>query len=436
MKRPSIIDLFAGVGGMSLGMEAAGFDIDISLELNPIHAAAHHFNFPYTSTICGDITQYPSSKLEQILQNRNRNELDLLVGGAPCQGFSQIGKRQLEDPRNQLIFEYFRVVKDLQPKYFVFENVPGIISGKHKQFIVELIEEFEKIGYTITLPYKILDTSVYKVAQNRKRFILLGSRQGTKKLCYPNPQCSKSNGNSFSLFPDETSPICTAFEAIGDLEPFDAFIGQDMGIPFSELTYKPYSESFSYKKSDTFKLCHNRVLKSNLLWGHLGSNHTSTSIERFHKTIPGQTEKKSRFFKLAPKLPSNTLRAGTPSGKGAFTAARPIHYLHPRCITIREAARLHSFPDWFNFHRTIWHGFRQIGNSVPPLLAKYIGDEIIRNLDLSTDKIEIYNLKKQEEKLLQMNMTEASKYFGYERSYMPKRKRPNPKSKQIDLINE
>ncbi len=434
MKRPSVIDLFAGVGGMSLGMEAAGFDIDISLELNPIHSAVHHFNFPYTSTICGDISQYATSKLEAILKERNRNELDLVVGGAPCQGFSQIGKRQLDDPRNQLVFEYFRVVRDLKPNYFIFENVPGIVAGNHKRFISELIEEFEKIGYNVTLPYKILNASYYNVAQARKRFILMGSKKRVEKLSYPTPSYSKSEENSISLFPQENIQVRTALEAIGDLASFDAFIGEDKGIPFSKLKYGEYSNLFSHNKSKEFKLCHNRVLPFNSLWGHLGSNHTSVSIERFDKTLPGNTEKKSRFFKLSPDLPCNTLRAGTPSGKGAFTAARPIHYLHPRCITIREAARLHSYPDWFNFHRTIWHGFRQIGNSVAPLFAKSIGDVILQNLNIDADSLEVYDLEMQNEKLLRMNMTEATKYFGYERSYMPTRKRLP--SKQVATINE
>ncbi|HFA49729.1 MAG TPA: DNA cytosine methyltransferase [Bacteroidetes bacterium] len=435
MSRPSIIDLFAGVGGMSLGMEAAGFDIDISVELNPVHAAVHHFNFPYTSTICGDLTKISTIELASILEERNRNELDVLVGGAPCQGFSQIGKRQLDDPRNQLVFEYFRVVRDLRPKYFVFENVPGIIAGKHKQFISELIEEFDKIGYSITLPYKVLNAANFNVAQSRKRFILLGTRKGQTKLSYPLALCNKSEKeNTFSLFPNNDCRVPTAHDAINDLEPFHAFVGEDEGIPFSEINYGEYSKKLSFLKSAEFALCHNRNLNSNYLWGHLGSKHTEISIKRFAATIPGKTEKGSRFFRLSPELPCNTLRAGTPSGKGAFTAARPIHYSYPRCITIREAARLHSYPDWFNFHRTIWHGFRQIGNSVAPLFAKSIGEATIRNLKVNLDNLEIYELEKQEEKLTKMNMTEATKYFGYDRNYMPTRKRSQ--SKKIAAIYE
>lgn len=420
---------------MSLGMEAAGFDIDISLELNPIHAAVHHFNFPYTTTVCGNISAYPSSKLVHILQERGRAELDLIVGGAPCQGFSQIGKRQLDDPRNQLVFEYLRVVRDLAPKYFVFENVPGIIAGNHKKFINELIEEFDKIGYAVTLPYKVLDAKNYNVAQVRRRFILIGSKKGQKAVSYPSPYCKAEQADNMqTLFPVTNCKVPNAFDAMGDLELFPAFMGKDEGIPASQIRYTEYSEKLSFNKSEEFRLCHNRKLTSHRLWGHVGSNHTAVSVERFKNTTPGNTEKISRFFKLSPKLPCNTLRAGTPSGKGAFTAARPIHYKHPRCITVREAARLHSYPDWFNFHRTIWHGFRQIGNSVAPFFAKSIGEEIIKNLQLDLTQFEIYELEEQNEKLLSMNMSEASRYFGYERSYMPTRKRMA--NKKIETVNE
>jgi len=111
------------------------------------------------------------------------------------------------------------------------------------------------------------------------------------------------------------------------------------------------------------------------------------SIKRFHDAECGKNEAISRFFKLHPDKPCNTLRAGTNSDHGAHTAPRPIHYAHPRCISVREGARLHSFPDWFQFHRTIWHGFREIGNAVAPLLGKAIGDELMKGLAINTDEL-------------------------------------------------
>lgn len=139
--------------------------------------------------------------------------------------------------------------------------------------------------------------------------------------------------------------------------------------------------------------------------------HSETSIARFRATANGEVEKISRFLKLDPDGICNTLRAGTPSNRGAFTAPRPIHPEQPRCITVREAARLHSYPDWFRFHSTKWHGFRQIGNSVPPLLARAVAAQLIEVLDvkLSTPSQEII-LKSSD--LLQIKMAKAAAKYG------------------------
>jgi DNA (cytosine-5)-methyltransferase 1 len=153
-----------------------------------------------------------------------------------------------------------------------------------------------------------------------------------------------------------------------------------------------------------------REYDKKLLTSSLISKHKDTSIQRFSATAQGEVESVSRFYKLALDGISNTLRAGTPSNRGAFTAPRPIHPSTPRCITVREAARLHSYPDWFRFHKTIWHGFRQVGNSVPPLLAKAVASQIIQIMNLSpTLNEEVYTLG--EEKLLQFNMTTASLHY-------------------------
>ena len=145
-------------------------------------------------------------------------------------------------------------------------------------------------------------------------------------------------------------------------------------------------------------------------------------MERFASTPHGKIEKISRFHKLDPDGLCNTLRAGTASNKGAFTSPRPIHPFVPRCITVREAARLHSYPDWFRFHPTKWHGFRQIGNSVPPLLAQAVAGEIIKSLG-----IEPFQTKCVKElgdiSLLTLDMSEAAKYFGVSRHVIEPRTR-------------
>jgi DNA (cytosine-5)-methyltransferase 1 len=161
------------------------------------------------------------------------------------------------------------------------------------------------------------------------------------------------------------------------------------------------------------------------VYGHLGSKHQETSINRFLSTEPGTVEKTSRFFKLAPDGLCHTLRAGTASDRGAYTAPRPIHYQVPRCITVREAARLHTFPDWFQFHNTIWHGFREIGNAVVPLLSQTLGQEILRSLGIDVSLLEIRTLESPDRKYLSYNMAQASEYWNIPVDVIPQRKRLN-----------
>lgn len=417
MKRPVAIDLFAGCGGMSLGLEAAGFDIAAAVEFDAVHSMVHHFNFPYTSTICKDISKLKSSELlNAVKENGYSQDIDVIAGGPPCQGFSQIGKRQLDDPRNSLVFEYLRIIKDIRPKYFIFENVPGIASGKHKKFLDELIIEFEAIGYNIAKPISILDASLYGAPQKRKRLILIGSRNDMPMALYP----SQTHDNSIDS--TEMLSLTTVGQAISDISRIPAFIGNDLGIPMDAMDYSGFRENYSFVPSGIFKLCHKRTVE-HIVFNHVGSNHTEKSMNKFSATLPGTTEKTSRFFKLAVDGQCNTLRAGTASDKGAYTAARPIHYEVPRCITVREAARLHSFPDWFQFHSTIWHSFREIGNAVIPMFSKAIGDQIIKALNVDTSKLNRMNLSSINRSLLSYNMGQASEYWDVPNDVIAKRKR-------------
>lgn len=425
MERPTVIDLFSGCGGMSLGLEAAGFNIVASVEIDPIHNLVHHFNFPYGVSLCEDISNVSSKELLKAVEKKGfSSDIDLIAGGPPCQGFSHIGKRQLDDPRNSLVFEYVRIIKEVKPKYFIFENVPGIASGEHKKFLQELIVEFENIGYSITKPVSILDAALYGSPQKRKRVIILGSRADVNKVLYPEPTHSEVNLNQLSLFNFELLPIPTCENAIGDLLLHPIFINYDTGIDSSQLDYTKFRTSFSLKPSGEFKLCHRRIVPKRV-YGHLGSKHSKKSIDSFQSTISGTVEKTSRFFKLAANGQCNTLRAGTGTDKGAYTAPRPIHYAIPRCISVREAARLHTYPDWFRFHNTIWHGFREIGNSVIPLFSKSLGDKIVNAMGLNSTHFEIYTLEKQDETVLNYNIKEALNYWHISNNLIPKRTRFN-----------
>jgi DNA (cytosine-5)-methyltransferase 1 len=434
-KRPSVIDLFAGVGGLSLGFEAAGFDVVAAVEFDPVHAAAHEYNFPYAKTFCVDMNKLETSELKNALDEKGYEELDMLVGGPPCQGFSTMGKRNLDDPRNKLVFEYLRVVQDLRPKYFILENVPGMIAGKQIKFVEELVDEFEKLGYNIHKQIKALSAADYGVAQKRRRVIIMGSRGDMPILKYPSPTHIENTIKTISTL--GSTDYIGAEHAIGDLAEIPINIKVDKGIPNTIDYSHEYRKSFNPKNDGAYSLCHIRDT-DNLIWGHVGSVHSQQSIDRFMATEPGTNETISRFFRLHPGRPSNTLRAGTTSDKGAHTAPRPLHYQYPRCITIREAARLHSFPDWFQFHRTVWHGFRQIGNAVAPMFGKAIGDEVIRTLGINPATLPVYKLDKQDAKLLQLNMTEASAFFNIDRGIIPVRKhltKTDGKKQQVQSDN-
>ena len=408
-QRPIAVDLFAGAGGMTLGFEQAGFDVLASVEIDPIHCATHEYNFPMWTAICASVTEISGDDIRQRSKIGDR-EVDVVFGGPPCQGFSMMGKRAFDDPRNQLVSHFMRLVKELNAKYFVMENVKGLTLGNHRQFLDEVIENFEENGYDILSPYKVLDASHFGVPQHRERLFLIGCRQGLPLPNYPLPTTKPAKAKRISkeLIDLPNSPtVRDAIAGLPDISQYPQLMQQDnLQVEFGRFSeyvklINNFGESnFGYK----------REYDKKLLTSSLMSRHKDTSIQRFRATAQGEVESISRFYKLALDGISNTLRAGTPSNRGAFTAPRPIHPITPRCITVREAARLHSYPDWFRFHKTIWHGFRQVGNSVPPLLAKAVASQIIQVINLSCSlNEEIHTLG--EEKLLQFNMTAASLHY-------------------------
>lgn len=319
--RPIGVDLFAGAGGLSLGFEQAGFDVLAAVEVDPVHACVHHYNFPECTVIPKSVRNLSGPEIRAASSIGGR-PVDVVFGGAPCQGFSLIGKRALDDPRNALVKDFVRIVAELEASYFVFENVKGLTVGRHRKFLDELIAEFETAGYSVVADWKVLNASAYGVPQNRERLFLLGARQGLPLPDYPEPSTLEAGASPDLLLPN--GPSCR--DALEDLP----------------------------------------------VTSNMRTDHTPVSRVRFAETQPGMVEPISRFFKLDPRRASNTLRAGTDASRGAFTSPRPIHYKYKRCITVREMARLHGFPDWFRFHCTKWHGARQIGNAVPPPLARAV----------------------------------------------------------------
>ncbi|MBW4615344.1 MAG: DNA cytosine methyltransferase [Desmonostoc vinosum HA7617-LM4] len=411
-QRAIAVDLFAGAGGMTLGFEQAGFDVLASVEIDPIHCATHEFNFPFCSVLCKSVEETTGEEI-RFSSEIGDQEIDVVICGSPCQGFSLIGKRAFHDPRNSLVFHFHRLVLDLKPKFFVMENVRGITVGEHKQILKTLINEFKLCGYQVEENYQILNAAHYGVPQSRERLFLIGARVDVELPKYPQPitQSAKPNGLSSKQLSDlPVSP--TVLDAIGDLPEIEKYpelltrdwVVAEYGKPSN---YALVLRGISSLEDDYARI---REYDSRILFSSFRTKHSQETVRRFHETQQGEREKISRFHKLHPEGVCNTLRAGTDQYKGSFTSPRPIHPFVPRCITVREAARLHSYPDWFRFHVTKWHGFRQVGNSVPPLLAKAVAAEIIHNLQASPSKPS-FRQRLGDEKLLQLTMSQAAQLY-------------------------
>ncbi|MBY3433324.1 DNA cytosine methyltransferase [Rhizobium laguerreae] len=407
-RRPLAVDLFAGVGGMSLGFEQAGFDVACAVEYDAVHAAAHKHNFPDTAVINGDVSAVTGAEIRANSGIGDRR-VSVVFGGSPCQGFSMIGKRSMDDPRNSLVRHFMRIVVELEADYFVFENVRGLTVGKHKAFLDEIIEGFAGCGYDLISPYHVLNASWFGVPQDRWRLFLIGARRGLKVPSYPAPVTSPA----LSRKPLKDLPIGpTVGDALFDLpdaEDFEILNSTDK-VETGLGTASQYTAVLRGLTDDPTDFAHPRDFPSGLLTSSTRSSHTELTRTRFSATTPGTVEPVSRFLRLNPLGVCNTLRAGTGSERGGFTAARPIHPVHARCITVREMARLHSYPDWFRFNWTKWHGAREVGNSVPPRLARAVASSVIKAMGHVPTRPEAVVVPG-DESLLYMDDRSATKYF-------------------------
>jgi DNA (cytosine-5)-methyltransferase 1 len=411
MPRPIGIDLFAGVGGLSLGFEQAGFDVVAAVEIDPIHCAVHKFNFPKCAVLPRSISRLTGADIRESA-GIGRRRIDVVFGGAPCQGFSMMGQRALDDPRNSLVSDFVRIVTELQPSYFVFENVKGLTLGKHRLFLEELIRAFEDSGYRVRLPWKVVDVAEFGVPQHRERLIIMGSRRGRPLPEYPAALCRPADSTDDVNLP--VGPSCR--DALGDLPDADGFeqlLEEDAVLVGAFGTSSAYARNMRCGGNHGWYNGYRRRWNPRVLTSSLRTIHTPISQRKFAATEPGKVEPISRFYKLSPDGLSNTLRAGTDSARGAFTSPRPIHYAYPRCVTVREMARLHGFPDWFRFHATKWHGARQIGNSVPPPFARAIASQIFEALGIPVE-LPDEPIALGDPSLLRWDMSEASEYFGIE----------------------
>ena len=408
--RPIGIDLFSGAGGMSLGFEQAGFDVVAAVEIDPVHAAVHEFNFQDCAMLPRSVVGLSGKEIRQVA-GIGESPVDVVFGGAPCQGFSMIGQRALDDSRNQLVGEFVRIVSELRARYFVFENVKGLTLGAHKRFLEEVIAAFDVAGYNVRMPWQVLSASSYGVPQDRERLILFGARRGLALPQYP-LATTRAAGSALALLRLPEGPTCR--DALGDLpdaDRFDDLIMRDEVHTSAWRTPSAYAAELRCVDGSGWHFSYRRAWDSKVLTSSIRTTHSAISMRRFAETPPGSTEPISRFYRLPADGVSNTLRAGTDGARGAFTSPRPIHYKHARCITVREMARLHGYPDWFRFHETKWHGARQIGNSVPPPMARAVASSVMAALGVKPTRQRAV-LPLGDESLLRMTVSMAAAYWG------------------------
>lgn len=443
--RPTALDLFAGAGGLSLGFEQAGFDVLAAVEYDPIHAATHAFNFPATTVVCADASQVTPDELHEAaakgwaLHGRTGEwdrQLDVLIGGPPCQGFSTGGKRQADDARNKLVFAFARLVGELQPRYFVMENVQGLASfladESGERLLDVLIRDLEDHGYEVNKP-SVLNACAFGVPQDRRRLFLVGGRSGERLPSMPMATTRGRVRRPGAAIPSganaEGLPACpSVWDAIGDLPDVDGFPGlvasDEVELSLAaegamDRKASLYSRVLRGLDTDPTDFAYRRSWDPGVLTSSCRTTHTDAVRTRFASTPQGFPEAVSRFYRLHREGVAPTIRAGTHYERGSFNAPRPIHPVADRVISVREAARLHSFPDWFRLHWTKWHGFRQVGNSVPPQVGRSVANTIIQAMDAPIgvpDKL----IELGDPDLLLLENREAAKRLGADLDRMPR----------------
>lgn len=267
--RPVGIDLFAGAGGLSLGFESAGFDIAAAVEIDPIHCATHEFNFQNCKTICRSVVDITGSDIRN-LAGIGDTDVAVVFGGAPCQGFTMIGKRVLDDPRNELVHHFVRLVLELEPAYFAFENVKGLTIGKQTQVLAEMVESFETSNYNVVSPFQILNAAEFGVPQDRHRLFLLGARKDQKLPLYPTPLRRRVT-------------VEDAIKDLPDVEQYPELMWQDWAVANfgAPSMYARRLRGIGHSEDD---LAYRRRHDRKLLTSSLRTAHTAQSQRRFAAT--------------------------------------------------------------------------------------------------------------------------------------------------------
>ncbi|MGY2050487.1 DNA cytosine methyltransferase [Methylobacterium sp. JK268] len=339
-----VVDLFCGCGGLSLGARNAGLELALSVDIDPVLTSSYGRNFPRSRLLLADVAELSGADL----MSHSGRRIDGIVGGPPCQGFSEVGLASPNDPRRRLLFHFFRLVAEVSPSFFLMENVRGLAFEKNRKELDAalslVVDRYDVFG-----PIK-LDAAAFGAATTRPRVFLIGFARSTV-----------TQFGIDDLATWQRSPA-TVRDAIGDLRDATLEGNDDDGLDW--WRYAPNSKPAAYAR---------RLRGSRQLFtGHRSVPHAKAVAERFASVPQGGRDVVGRHVRLDWNKQCPTIRAGTGPDRGSFQSVRPLHPVEPRVITVREAARLQGFPDRFVFHHTAWHSFRMIGNSVSPIIAESI----------------------------------------------------------------
>lgn len=352
------IDLFCGAGGFSKGFQMAGFQIKFGIDIWNDAVVTYQKNFPEAKAINKDIQALDG---RDILSISEIESVDVIIGGPPCQGFSVSGKRMVDDERNSLYKSYVRIVSQLKPKIFVMENVPGLVNLFDGQVGREVIEDFSSIGYNVEK--KILSADNYGVPQQRKRVFFVGLNKsifGEQKFIFPSPTTGEGTG----------VPVVTCKDAISDLDfiPDDVRLGEK--IDYQIAPQSEYQKEM--RKSSKFVLNHTVTIHSEKTKSIISMVPDGGNYKNLPEEFRNTRKVHIAWTRMNSKKPCFTIDTGH---------NHHFHYSENRVPTVRESARIQSFPDDFEFIGGKTSQLKQVGNAVPPLLAKAIADSVYELLE-------------------------------------------------------
>lgn len=359
MKRYNVVDLFAGVGGLSYGFSKLDeFEILAANEIEKDISIAYTLNHPDVKMLNCDINDLNQEQLDGALGGR---KVDIVVGGPPCQSYSTVGKRRM-DARANLFMQYKRVLQIIQPTAFVFENVVGILSMDHGKLFKRVQSEFEEIGYT--LKFKVLDAVDFGVPQHRERVILVGFKCNNP---FEYPEATHGDGKK---------PYVTLKDAIGDLPVLKS------GQSSNHYSYAPNNEFLEFVRQSECELSEHTAPKNG---EHLIRIMQALKDGESKDDLPEEIRPKSGYGNTYAKLwwekPSTTITRNF----ACPSSSRCIHPRDSRAMSIREGARLQSFPDDYKFYGSDGMKRLEIGNAVPPLLSQAIAKKMLEAIKIASE---------------------------------------------------